>query len=58
MNQEKEMVSVRIPKNMNQKLTEYVKEIGITKNAFILSLINQEIEKYQDKGEVTKEGCD
>lgn len=58
MSQEKEMVSVRIPKNMNQKLTEYVKKIGITKNAFILSLIKQEIEKYQDKGEVTKEGCD
>ena len=42
MNQEKEMVSVRIPKNMNQKLTEYVKKIGITKNAFILSLIKQQ----------------
>lgn len=44
------MVSVRIPKNMNQKLTEYVKHIGITKNAFILSLIKQKIEKHQGKG--------
>lgn len=41
----KEMISVRIPKEMNKKLTEYLKPIGITKNAFILSLLKKEIEK-------------
>lgn len=58
MNQEKEMVSVRIPKSMNQKLTTYVKQIGITKNAFILNLINQEIEKYPYERDVLKKGCE
>lgn len=41
----KEMVSVRIPRDMNAKLTEYLKKIGITKNAFILSLIKKELDK-------------
>jgi predicted DNA-binding protein len=39
------MVSVRIPEEMNGKLTELVNKLGITKNAFILSLINKELHK-------------
>lgn len=41
----KEMVSVRIPSEMNRVLTEYVRSIGITKNAFILSLLRREMER-------------
>lgn len=41
----KEMLSVRIPKEMNARLTEYLRAIGITKNAFILSLIRREMEE-------------
>lgn len=41
----KEMVSVRIPREMNRVLTEYVRSIGITKNAFILSLLRREMER-------------
>lgn len=58
MNHDKEMVSVRIPKSMNQKLTEYVKVIGITKNAFILNLIKQEMEKYQYGSGIPRKGRD
>lgn len=40
---EKELVSVRIPKELNKKLSLYVKKMGISKNAFILTLINKEL---------------
>ena len=40
----KEMVSVRVPQALNKKLTEYLAPRGITKNSFILGLINRELE--------------
>lgn len=40
---EKELVSVRIPIEMNKQLTEHVKQLGISKNAFILTLLNKEL---------------
>lgn len=46
----KEMVSVRIPKEMNAQLTSYLKPIGITKNAFIISLLQRELKKANGKG--------
>ena len=39
----KELVSVRIPKELNQKFTEHVAAMGISKTAFILNFINKEI---------------
>lgn len=41
----REMISVRIPKEMNRALTDYLKTIGLTKNAFILSLIKKELQQ-------------
>lgn len=41
----KEMLSVRIPKEMNKQLSDYLKPLGITKNSFILNLIKIELEK-------------
>lgn len=41
----KEMISVRIPKEMNERLTAYLKQIGVTKNSFILSLLKRELDK-------------
>ncbi|CQR74124.1 hypothetical protein [Sporomusa ovata] len=37
----KEMVSVRIPEDMNGKLEQHVSGLGVSKNAFILMLIAQ-----------------
>ena len=39
----KEMLSLRIPKELNQKLTERVTPMGISKCAFILNLIHKEL---------------
>lgn len=39
----KELVSVRIPEPLNRKLAEHVAPLGMSKNAFILSLINKEL---------------
>lgn len=41
----KERLTVRLPKELNQKLTEYLEPKGIPKNAFILGLINRELDK-------------
>jgi len=43
--QRKELVSVRIPKELNKRLAEHVATIGISKTAFILNLINRELSK-------------
>lgn len=43
----KELVSVRIPAEMNQKLSEYVSQIGTTKNSLILSLLKKELAKQK-----------
>lgn len=41
----KELVSVRIPKELNKKLAEHVAAKGISKTAFILTLIDKEVSK-------------
>lgn len=42
---EKELVSVRIPKELNKKLAKHVAAMGLSKAAFILNLINKELKK-------------
>lgn len=39
----KELVSVRIPKELNKKFAEHVASMGLTKAAFILNIINKEL---------------
>ena len=46
---QKENVSIRIPSNINKQLTNYVAMLGMTKNAFILNLIYQELNKESKK---------
>ncbi|MBR1730070.1 MAG: hypothetical protein IJ728_11175 [Selenomonadaceae bacterium] len=46
---QKENVSIRIPSNINKQLTNYVAMLGMTKNAFILNLIYQELNKESQK---------
>lgn len=41
----KELLSVRIPKELNKKFSKHIAPLGISKNAFILSLIHKEISK-------------
>lgn len=40
----KERLTVRLPSELNKRLTEYLMPRGIGKNAFILGLINKELE--------------
>lgn len=42
---EKELISVRIPKELNRRFAKHVASLGISKTAFILNLINQELRK-------------
>lgn len=51
----KERLTVRLPSELNKRLTEYLEPMGIPKNAFILGLINQELNKAVLPG-VQKEG--
>lgn len=39
----KELVSVRIPKELNTRFAKHVASMGISKTAFILNLINKEL---------------
>lgn len=39
----KQLLSVRIPMEINKQLSEHVKQLGISKNAFILTLLNKEL---------------
>lgn len=41
----KELVSVRIPTELNKEFTNHVAKIGISKTAFILGLIYKELKK-------------
>ena len=41
----KNNLTIRIPININKKFTKHVSKIGISKNAFILNLINKELNK-------------
>ena len=50
----KELVSVRIPEELNKKLTEHVTPLGISKNAFILGLIYRELKNEQSEKQFTK----
>lgn len=46
----RELVSIRIPIGMNKRLSTHVKQLGISKNAFVLNLLNKELEK-EKKGD-------
>lgn len=37
----KELVSIRIPEKLNEQFTDYVKQKGLTKSAFLLNYIHQ-----------------
>lgn len=43
--EKKELVSLRIPSETNQKLSAHVKKLGISKNAFVLTLLSKELKK-------------
>ncbi|WP_182185525.1 hypothetical protein [Pectinatus frisingensis] len=43
----KELVSIRIPVDMNRRLSAHVKQLGISKNAFVLGLLNKELRKQK-----------
>ena len=45
----KEMLSVRIPIELNKQLTTYTKKIGISKSSLILLLIDKELKNNEDK---------
>lgn len=45
----KELISVRLPPAINKKFTEHVHALGISKNAFLLNIINKELLKAQKK---------
>lgn len=55
MEQKKENLSIRIPVELNNKFTDYVSQLGVTKNAFILNLIHREMKK---KNSLIKESKD
>ena len=46
---EKQTLSIRIPPVLNKKLDKHVATMGLSKNAFILSLINQAITIAEDR---------
>lgn len=52
----KELVSVRIPTELNKKLAEHVAAKGISKTAFILTLIDKEISKKENNNELRRGG--
>ena len=41
----RQLVSVRLSAEMNKKFAEHVAKLGISKNAFIINLINKELSK-------------
>ena len=45
MQENKKQIGVRIPKELNERLERHVEKIGISKPAFILGLIYNELEK-------------
>lgn len=44
-----ERITVRLPKEMNNMLSKMVSRMGLTKNAYVLGLINRELEKEKRK---------
>lgn len=47
MNNHKELLTLRLPTEINQKFSKIVSSLGISKNAFVLSLIHKEIKKAE-----------
>ena len=43
----KNQIGLRLPPELNQRLEKHVSRIGISKNAFILNLIFNELEKSE-----------
>ena len=56
----KELVSVRIPIELNTEFANHVAKIGVSKNAFILGLIYDELKKESSETKTsvaTVEAC-
>ena len=47
----KSQIGLRLPAELNQRLENHVSRIGISKPAFILNLIFNELEKNEKKAE-------
>lgn len=45
----KRQIGIRIPEELNERLEKHVARIGISKPAFILGLIFDELEKSEEK---------
>ena len=43
MNQKKVMMSLRLPEDMSLKLGELAAQMGLTKNAFVITILNEKI---------------
>ncbi len=50
----KVQIGIRIPKELNERLERYVANIGISKQAFILGLIFDELEGKEKEMRVRK----
>lgn len=44
----KELISVRLPTALNKKLARHVSVMGLSKSAFIIGLINNELSKNEN----------
>ena len=44
----KERITVRLPAELNKKIGIHTEQLGISKNAFVLNLINKELAKKKD----------
>ena len=55
MEKRKEIVSVRLPIEINKKFAEHVAKLGLSKNAFILNLILQELKQTEQTQSTTAE---
>lgn len=45
---ERQMLSVRIPTEMNERLGEHTRKLGVSKSQYILMLINEAIKGGQN----------
>ena len=52
----KKQLGIRIPPELDSRLENHVKKIGISKQAFILNLIFRELERFEDKHKDTRAG--
>ena len=51
----KQLVPVRLSVEINKKFTEHVAKLGLSKNAFILNLILQELKQTEQTQSTTAE---